>query len=880
MNRFRAYILLLVSILLCWNLLPAQRDWTWCIGKDTKIVFPSGGSPTVLPGQSILSHDENGGTISDTTGNLLFYLNQDSVVTSTNQLMPNGRLLTNYNGITVTQGSLILPSLTNPDEYNIFQMAWPAVGMAGFLPTDTLFLRQTNVSMALNSGLGDVILPKEVPINRGHPLVEKMAAVKHANGRDWWIVVHERDSNAFLVYLANESGMQIPIRQNIGSNHESNGFFAKRGWGEMCFSPNGDRLLVACSSGFVDLFEFDRCSGTLSNWNLVASDTNQRYYGCSFSPNGLQYYVSSDAYMWHFDNSNVATEILNMVGTSLYLGQHELGPDGKIYFAGQGSALINNSLSVIVNPNGSSSTCGLSLGLLLCGSRVYVHLPNLPNYNLGPLLAQTAEAGPPQAVICLGDSLQIGYPDTTGGAMIYAWQSHPDIADTTQPQHWVTPTQSTWYYLTVVDSAFGIPCGVTRDSIHVIVADSSYFPVAAAGNDTSLCAGDSVLIGMHDNPAWTYLWSPAGQDTSQIIVSQPGNYTLIVTNPAGLGACLSDTNRVVVDTYPLLPLPANSAGVNQVLCLGDSLWIGAGNAGFGFQWNGGLFPDSSRTLITDSGVYVLSVFNPDSLGGCLLGSDTVVVTAFDSLLLLPGFAGNDTVICQGDSVLLGISLSSQWVGSWTPTTGLFAPNELVTAALPTATTTFVLVATDTTNQGTCASVSDTMHIKVELPFDHLIPENQEFCPGEILQIGVPSVSAFTYTWSPIIGLQNPYVSITTLAPLTPIVYTLAITSDTMLSENCKTQYFPLTLTTDGCLQQNVVTPNGDGINDFLDLGSFNGPVSVSIYDRWGALVFAADGYGNDWPESGSALPETVYYYVVKVANEGGKAFVGEVMVVR
>jgi gliding motility-associated-like protein len=130
------------------------------------------------------------------------------------------------------------------------------------------------------------------------------------------------------------------------------------------------------------------------------------------------------------------------------------------------------------------------------------------------------------------------------------------------------------------------------------------------------------------------------------------------------------------------------------------------------------------------------------------------------------------------------------------------------------------------------------------------------------------------------GLQNPYVSATTVAPLTPIVYTLAVTSDTMLSENCRTQYFPVALTTDGCVQQNVVTPNGDGINDFLDLGSFNGPVSVSIFDRWGALVFASEGYGNDWPSVGSALPETVYWYVVRVASEGGKAFVGEVMVVR
>lgn len=99
-------------------------------------------------------------------------------------------------------------------------------------------------------------------------------------------------------------------------------------------------------------------------------------------------------------------------------------------------------------------------------------------------------------------------------------------------------------------------------------------------------------------------------------------------------------------------------------------------------------------------------------------------------------------------------------------------------------------------------------------------------------------------------------------------------------QNCKTQYFPVALTTDGCIQQNVVTPNGDGSNDFLVLGSYNGPVSASIFDRWGASIFSSNDYRGDWPQVGSQLPETVYWYVVNVASEGGKAFVGEVMVLR
>jgi gliding motility-associated-like protein len=220
------------------------------------------------------------------------------------------------------------------------------------------------------------------------------------------------------------------------------------------------------------------------------------------------------------------------------------------------------------------------------------------------------------------------------------------------------------------------------------------------------------------------------------------------------------------------------------------------------------------------------------------------------------------------------------VGRWTPSAGLLAPDSGITLARPVVTTTYVLFASDSSGSGTCASVRDTVHIAVEIPFIHPHPENQEFCPGEILTVGVSSVSAFSYVWSPVTGLNNPYVSSTTVAPLTPMVYTLAVTSDTMISENCKTQYFPVALTTDGCIQQNVVTPNGDGINDYLNFGSFNGPITLSIYDRWGALIFSSNAYTNNWPQMGSQLPETVYWYVVKVATEGGKPYVGEVMILR
>lgn len=59
---------------------------------------------------------------------------------------------------------------------------------------------------------------------------------------------------------------------------------------------------------------------------------------------------------------------------------------------------------------------------------------------------------------------------------------------------------------------------------------------------------------------------------------------------------------------------------------------------------------------------------------------------------------------------------------------------------------------------------------------------------------------------------------------------------------------------------NIFTPNGDGINDFLDFSNF--PDEVEIYNRWGVRVYSSKSipfwYGTD--NKGSELNEGVYFY--------------------
>jgi gliding motility-associated-like protein len=64
----------------------------------------------------------------------------------------------------------------------------------------------------------------------------------------------------------------------------------------------------------------------------------------------------------------------------------------------------------------------------------------------------------------------------------------------------------------------------------------------------------------------------------------------------------------------------------------------------------------------------------------------------------------------------------------------------------------------------------------------------------------------------------------------------------------------------------VITPNGDGKNDFLLIGKSVGKVELIIFNRWGNEVYTNNNYLNDWDgrnNKGAELPNDTYFYVLK-----------------
>ncbi len=59
---------------------------------------------------------------------------------------------------------------------------------------------------------------------------------------------------------------------------------------------------------------------------------------------------------------------------------------------------------------------------------------------------------------------------------------------------------------------------------------------------------------------------------------------------------------------------------------------------------------------------------------------------------------------------------------------------------------------------------------------------------------------------------------------------------------------------------NIITPNGDGINDYFKIKNIEKLESstLRIYNRWGKKIFEASPYNNDWNGNGAA--DGVYYF--------------------
>lgn len=373
----------------------------WYFGINAGLDF-STGNPIALTNGELVT-DEGCATISENNGDLLFYTDGITVWDKQHNIMPNGTGLTGDSSS--TQSAIIVPK---PGDVSIFYI-FTVDDLAG--PNG---LRYSEVNMTLNGGNGDITNQKNIELNAF--TTEKISAVKHANGIDFWVVTHDWNNNNFLSYQVTTAGVNIvPVISSVGEEHGDNGLDSK---GYLKISPDASRLALASWSGnsVVEIFDFDNTTGIVSNPILIgngffSTGPASGAYGIEFSPDSNLLYVTDQNFLFGFTTSRLfqfdltlstANDMINSV-TTLYddsdtntiLGALQLAVDGKIYIA----RAQEQFLDVIENPDeigfaSNYSQNAVSLGNRFCGAGLPPFISSFFNFSIitqGTCLGQGTE---------------------------------------------------------------------------------------------------------------------------------------------------------------------------------------------------------------------------------------------------------------------------------------------------------------------------------------------------------------------------------------------------------------------------------------------------------------------------------------------------------
>jgi len=409
----RMRIVLFITFLLLYlriELSAQQFDSPWLIGYMggsnsfgvSRVSFGSGNFKIQKDTIFEMSFFDNNAVISDGNEKVVAAFNGYRIHDRSGKVMLNGDsvwyetlpYLYGYSDDDLPQGGMFLPWPGHPDSLLLFytsqgNILWPvSVELA------SLNLFYALIQPSANNGLGAVV-ERRVSVIDDTIQYGRLTATRHANGRDWWILVNERNSNTFYRVLLNPSGIHRLDSQPIGLP-------VIDGLGQAVFSPDGQKYMIKNSisgtiGNYLDVYDFNRCTGYLDNHRQihysgsavggVAVSSNSRYLYVSFRTTLYQYDLTVD----DLETSKVL--IGEYIPASTGLPQTfytmQLAPDNKIYMCATNGVQI---LHVIHSPDEAGLNCNFQQAGIQLPTYNAASVTYSPNFRLGPIDGSTCDS--------------------------------------------------------------------------------------------------------------------------------------------------------------------------------------------------------------------------------------------------------------------------------------------------------------------------------------------------------------------------------------------------------------------------------------------------------------------------------------------------------
>ena len=248
-------------------------------------------------------------------------------------------------------------------------------------------LLYTEIDANGDNGKGAVISKNTTLLSDSLYLGQFVTATRHANGRDWWVVVTRRYHSEMHVTLVTPDTVQYVGMQDVGFSEMDSAYCCN----QTRFTPDGSKFFRNHPWGML-ILEFDRCNGTFSkpvywDYHIVPHGSG----GVAVSPDNRFLYLCSGLTIQQYDlratdilaSREVVAEYDGFISPEpTYFFHAALAPDGKIYIL---TTTNNDILHVIHSPNKKGIACNVEQHAIKLPARGSFFEPNVPNYRLGPL---------------------------------------------------------------------------------------------------------------------------------------------------------------------------------------------------------------------------------------------------------------------------------------------------------------------------------------------------------------------------------------------------------------------------------------------------------------------------------------------------------------
>lgn len=565
-----------------------QRANIWYFGTHAGIDF------NVRPPQplnvSAMDAPEGCAIICDRNGQVIFYTDGNSVWDKTNTLITT---LPIGGDLASTQSSLVVPVPGDETLYYIFTTQ-------AINGTSANEVRYSLFDLKLNAGKGAVVQQNIL-------LFAKSTERITANGN--WLVIHELGNSSFHAYPISAQGIGDPVITDIGSIHSSQ--VQQNGEGYMKLGPRND-LAVALStpgtSNIVELFHLNDTTGTINNYRKIdLKEPNGQVYGIEFSPGGNKLFASvkgtpsPSKIFEYFIDSIGHPYFKQQIPQPLEIGALQLGPDGQIYAAINGSGVLG---TIIANDDTTQLSSFNANGFnLAAGTLSKLGLPNFVQH------ISNAFGGPgfDFTGVCLGQPTQ--FVGTATDAIDQFQWFFGDGGSDTQPSPIHTYAAVGTY---TVSMRLTNRCGLDTTIVKQIKIDPTPARPTLPGA-TALCTGNVVLDANSTNtPGLTYLWS-SGETTKTITVTEQSFISVTNTDANG---CTSNAVTIVADNRPQVDL-----GPDVSICEDNATpGLNAQNPGASYQWQiNGVNSGNAQAQGVDTtlpGLFVYQVTVTDPVTTC------------------------------------------------------------------------------------------------------------------------------------------------------------------------------------------------------------------------------------------------------------------------